>query len=95
MTELELDKITVKTMLEVEVRFFARARELAGSANATLSLPAGATVEAAVQRLAVEFPRLGPFLKSCRVALNEEFAGGAEPLAEGSVLAVIPPVSGG
>ena len=81
--------------VEVEVLFFARARELAGRANARIRLPAGSSVETAVRRIGEEFPGLGPYLGACRVALDEAFASGGEKVRERSVLAVIPPVSGG
>jgi molybdopterin converting factor subunit 1 len=81
--------------IEVEVLFFARARELAGRASARVRLPAGSSVESAVRRIGEEFPGLGPYLGACRVALDEAFASGREEVRERSVLAVIPPVSGG
>jgi sulfur-carrier protein len=81
--------------IEVEVLFFARARELAGKARARLALPAGATVAEAALRLEKEFPGLGAQVRSCRLALNEEFARDGDVIADRSVLAVIPPVSGG
>jgi molybdopterin converting factor subunit 1 len=81
--------------IEVEVLFFARARDLAGTARARLELPAGATVAEAVRRLEEEFPGLGAQVRSCRIAVNEEFARGGDPVSDRSVLAVIPPVSGG
>jgi hypothetical protein len=40
-------------MIEVEVLFFARTRELAGAARRKLRLPEGATVELAARRLPV------------------------------------------
>jgi molybdopterin converting factor subunit 1 len=82
-------------MVDVEVLFFARARELAGRPQARLSVPEGATVDAAVRRIAEEFPALAAYLGVCRVALDEEFASGTERIGARSVLAVLPPVSGG
>lgn len=81
--------------MRVHVLFFARARELAGLSEADLDVPAGANVEAAVHRLAEEFPELASYLAVCRLAVDEELAAGGDPIPEGAVLAVIPPVSGG
>jgi molybdopterin converting factor subunit 1 len=81
--------------VEVEVLFFARARELAGRPSARLRLPPGSSVEMALRRIGEEFPGLGPYLGACRVALDETLASGKEEVHAGSVLAVIPPVSGG
>lgn len=82
-------------MIEVEVLFFARARELTGNPQLRLQLPQGATVSTAAHRLEEMFPGLGQYFKCCRLALNEEFASGDALIRDKSVLAVIPPVSGG
>ena len=39
--------------------------------------------------------RLGPLLSKCAIAVNEEYAGDATPIALGDRVAVLPPVSGG
>lgn len=81
--------------IEIEVIFFARARDLAGGSSATMTLPSGTTVAAAAADIEKKFPGLGAILGSCRFALNEEFAAGSDLVPDRSVLAVIPPVSGG
>jgi molybdopterin synthase catalytic subunit len=81
--------------IQVEVLFFARARELAGSASVKLQLPLGSSVSGAAALLAAQYPQLDPVLKSCRIALNEELTTGSELVDDGAVLAVLPPVSGG
>ena len=82
-------------MIEVEVLFFARARELAGVPSSRLELPPGSTVALASGRLAERFPQLRGLLERCRFALDEEFARLEDSIGERSTLAVIPPVSGG
>ncbi len=82
-------------MIEVEILFFAHAKDLAGSACARLTLPAGATVATAATELAGRFPRLGGLLKTCRFAVNEEFARGGDAIPDRAMIAVLPPVSGG
>lgn len=82
-------------MIEVEVLFFARAKELAGAPRARLALPLGSTVETAARRLGEAFPGLAGALSACRFAVNEEFASSGEAVPDGATLAVIPPVSGG
>jgi molybdopterin converting factor subunit 1 len=82
--------------MEIEVLFFARTRELAGRSKAALSVRAGATVGDVLRRIEEEFPALEGRLRSCRVAVNEEFASDdTAPVPDRSVLAIIPPVSGG
>ena len=58
-------------------------------------MPAGATVADALRRIEKEFPDLGGQVKNCRVAVDEEFTREEHPLNNLSVLAIIPPVSGG
>ena len=82
-------------MIEVEVLFFARARELAGTDTGRISLAHGSTVAAASIRIAEIFPDLKGLLRSCRFAVDEELASAGDTISPGSVLAVIPPVSGG
>ena len=81
--------------MRVHVLFFARARELAGLSEADLDIPSGANVDAAIRRLGEAFPRLAAYLQVCRLAVDEELAAGEDPIRDGAVLAVIPPVSGG
>lgn len=81
--------------MKISVLYFAIARDLAGMAEEVLELDEPATIASA--RVAIE--ALHPALKATdtrlRVAKNEVFASDAEALAEGDVLALIPPVAGG
>ena len=81
--------------MNVRVRLFARARDLAGRDAVALELPAGATVGEVRRRLAVEHPALGPMLGRCALAVNDEFAEDTAPLPAGAEVALLPPVSGG
>ncbi|MHB1809602.1 MAG: cyclic pyranopterin monophosphate synthase MoaC [Solirubrobacteraceae bacterium] len=80
----------------VNVRLFAILRERAGAERIELRLPAGATVEDALSRLA-EHERLSGPLGAMKVALavNREYATSSTPLHESDELALIPPLSGG
>jgi molybdopterin converting factor small subunit len=81
----------VKTL---EVKLFARARDLAGADVVRLAPPLPATVGALRRRLAEECPSLATLLGRCAIAVGHEFADDDRLLAGGEV-AVIPPVSGG
>jgi molybdopterin converting factor subunit 1 len=81
--------------VRVRVRLFAIQRELAGTREVTLELPAGSTIEDAWTALAALHPLLAPGRPSVRFALNTEYADADAPLADGDELALIPPVSGG
>ena len=82
-------------VLHIQVLFFARARELAGTDSTQVKLPADASVADALDQLARSYPELGKYLGSCRTALDEQFVPPNTPLVDDSVLAIIPPVSGG
>jgi molybdopterin synthase catalytic subunit/molybdopterin converting factor small subunit len=80
--------------MRVTVRCFATLRELAVD-RTELSLDAGATVDAAWNALAGTFSGLGPHRPFVRPARNGAFAAWDAPLADGDVVAFLPPVSGG
>ena len=81
--------------MEVEIRYFAAAREATGVAAERLPLPAGSTVAAARDALLARHPALAGPLPTLRFALDEAFAGPETALHDGAVLALIPPVGGG
>jgi molybdopterin synthase catalytic subunit len=81
--------------MEVQVRFFATLREVAGAAEMKVSLGEGATVATLLDRLRAKFPTLERHLPTLLVAVNREFQGPDHPLGEGDEVALMPPVSGG
>ncbi|MFO0685749.1 MAG: molybdopterin converting factor subunit 1 [Sandaracinus sp.] len=81
--------------MKVRVLYFAVARELAGTREEELELEAPATIAEARRAIERAHPALGARDARLRVAKNESFAGDAEPLADGDVLAILPPVAGG
>jgi molybdopterin synthase catalytic subunit len=81
--------------VRVRVRLFALQRELAGSREVNLELPAGATVETSWAAVVERHPALAPGRPSVRFARNGEYADPTTTLADGDEVAFIPPVSGG
>jgi molybdopterin synthase catalytic subunit len=81
--------------IRVRVRLFAMQRELAGSREVALELPAGADIEAAWAALVALHPALAPGRRAMRFARNGDYTDPTEALADGDELACIPPVSGG
>jgi molybdopterin synthase catalytic subunit len=81
--------------VRVRIRLFAVQRELAGTRDLSVELPAEATVEEAWAALVGLYPALAPGRASVRFAVNGDWAGPDSPLAEGDEVAMIPPVSGG
>ena len=77
------------------VHFFARARDLAGTAWADVSLPEGATVGWLRGHLAQTYPALASLLERSALAVNNEYAADATPLSPNAEVALLPPVSGG
>ena len=82
-------------MVRIQVLCFAAARDAVEAARVELDLQDGATVESGIAGLADRHPRLRAMLPTLRYAVNEEFAPASQPLRDGDVLALIPPVSGG
>ncbi len=81
--------------MTLQVRLFARARDLAGSETVALELSDGATVADLRRRLVEACPALAALLPRCALAVDGEFAADALPLSAGAEVAVLPPVSGG
>ena len=81
--------------MRLSVLYFASAREAAGTASEDVTVPPGTTVESLRSALVVRHPRLGAAAPSLRFAVGERFASPSQALADGDVVALIPPVSGG
>ncbi|MDP9319775.1 MAG: molybdenum cofactor biosynthesis protein MoaE [Chloroflexota bacterium] len=80
--------------MNVRVRLFASAREAAGVGQLLLELPGGATVRDALAEITRQHPLVGE-IRQMVIAKDREYVTLDEPLADGSELAFIPPVSGG
>jgi molybdopterin converting factor subunit 1 len=82
--------------MQLTVLYFAAVRDLVGKAEENVVLPADVTTIAALGRfLEKHHPSLAGRLGAVRFARNETFATNDEPIAEGDVIALIPPVAGG
>lgn len=80
----------------VSVLYFAALRDLAGTGEERVTLPAlPLSVGALLQALEVRHSALAGRLQSVRVAVDEEFTELSRELRGGEVVALIPPVSGG
>ncbi len=82
--------------MRVQVLYFAAVRELVARDEEVVVLPEPvATVAAFAAWIETHHAALRGRMGSVRIARNEAFADAAERLAEGDVLALIPPVAGG
>jgi len=82
-------------MLTVQVSLFAQVRLAMGQSDIEVTLPEGATVDDLSSHLREHFPKIAPYLSSCRVAVGVEYASPSTALADGDDIALIPPVQGG
>lgn len=82
--------------MKIQVLYFAAVRDLVGVPEETRELPPNVlTIGALAAHLAAVHPTLAGRLDAVRFARNEEFARNDDALADGDVVALIPPVAGG
>jgi molybdopterin converting factor subunit 1 len=82
--------------MNVRILYFAGARDVAGVAEEACALPEGVVTVSDFARFVGErHAALAPRMESVRIARNERFASPDERIADGDVLALIPPVAGG
>ena len=80
--------------MRVRTLFFALYRDLAGTDELELELPAGATAADLVTRLRTR-PGLDRLPAEPALAVNREYAAARTPLSDGDEVALLPPVAGG
>ena len=81
--------------MRVNIRLFARLRDLAGSGELVRDVPGPATVQSVWKALVLEMPALGEYERAMSVAVNADYARMSAPVSEGDEVAFLPPVSGG
>lgn len=87
----------VYALLVVKVKFFAMLRQIVGQSEAEVDVEGTLSVRQLINKLSESFPGLPQALKDAKamVAVNHEFAGVEDPVADGDEVAFIPPMSGG
>ena len=81
--------------MRVNIRLFARLRDIAGTGELERQLAEGATVRTVWDTLASEFPTLADYEASISTAVNAEYSRMTTPVGDGDEVAFLPPVSGG
>lgn len=81
--------------MKVRVLFFAVVRERIGRDEDVCELEEGASVGELVAALERRHPAIAGLRAALKLAVNEEFAPLERALADGDVVALIPPVAGG
>ena len=81
--------------MRVNIRLFARLRDIAGAGEMERQVPDGAPVRTVWETLASEFADLKDYEVSISTAVNAEYSRMDAPVADGDEVAFLPPVSGG
>lgn len=82
-------------VIEIRLRAFALVRQVLGTRELSLTVPAGTTVDQLLDQLTTEHASLRPLLDRIVVTINQSYAGRSQVLAAGDEVALFPPVSGG
>ena len=80
--------------MSLTIALFGITRDIVGASTIELPAPAPATVGALLAELRQRYPALGA-LRSCAVAVNNEYATNDQALHTVDEIALIPPVAGG
>jgi len=82
--------------MTLRVLYFAGLRDAIGLSEESIALPCDVlTVGAVAAHIAVLHPAYGERRAHVRIARNDAFAGDDDQIADGDVIALIPPVAGG
>ena len=81
--------------MRVTVRLFARLKDIAGAAELSRDVAAGATIGTVWRQLAGEFPDMAQYERSISSAVNLDYARMDRAVSDGDEIAFLPPVSGG
>jgi molybdopterin converting factor small subunit len=79
----------------VTIHFYSYFKDLAGCAETSETLPAGATVAELLQRLMTRFPKLAGMQKSTLVAVGVDYQDRQHVIEDGDDVSLFPPVQGG
>ncbi|MDA0586613.1 MAG: MoaD/ThiS family protein [Planctomycetota bacterium] len=81
--------------MQLSVRLFARARDLAGSESVTVELPEEASIADLKSALQSQHVGLAPIVPHLLVAVGTDYADDSTKLDASADVSCFPPVSGG
>ncbi len=81
--------------MKVEVQFFSRLRDIVGNSKLDLDPPEGTTVGDLLAGLYAAYPEMSRWDKHLLLAVGLDYVERDQPLREGDVVSVMPPVQGG
>jgi molybdopterin converting factor subunit 1 len=81
--------------MKLRVLFFSVLRDITGSDEVVLELPAGSTMGDLLLQIESRWPRLRDWQNSLLLALDQTYVKREALLHEGGEVAIMPPVQGG
>ena len=81
--------------MKIRIKYFASAKDKAGSSEEILEFDKNPTVNEVKERLVLEHPNLEQLLLRCRIAVSGRLVSRNELVKDGSEIAILPPISGG
>jgi molybdopterin converting factor subunit 1 len=81
--------------MKVKTKFFAAIKDIVGTSDVDLELPAGVTAGDLFQQYCQQHPPLNRYAHNTMISVNLEFVPPETLLRDGDEIAFIPPVSGG
>lgn len=83
--------------ITIQVKFFASLRELIGTTQTRLTVPAESTVEVLLEKIQDTYGRDNPLIdtRHLRVAVNQQLVELNQVLSQDDEIAIFPPITGG
>jgi molybdopterin synthase catalytic subunit len=81
--------------VQVRLLFFASIKDIVGSRQIDVEIPAGSTVASLLSELETRYPRIAGYRSVLLTSVNEEYAKPETKIADGDEVGIFPPVSGG
>src|SRR5438552_16045898 len=87
--------VLTSNKMQVRLLFFATLKDIVGTRQMQLEMPAGATVSDVLSHLESSYPRMKDYRPVVLTAINEEYVDQGAAVQDGDELSLFPPVSGG
>lgn len=81
--------------MKLRVLFFSVLRDITGTDEIELEVPAGATMGELLAQVETRWPKIAEWQGSLLLALDQTYVKRDEPLHDGGEVAIMPPVQGG
>ncbi len=81
--------------MKLRVLFFSVLRDITGTDEVDLEVPAGATMGELLAQVETRWPKIAEWQGSLLLALDQTYVKRDEPLHDGGEVAIMPPVQGG